>query len=434
MTDLSEIIDDVYDGKWIDFNTLEKGRFFIRKLRDDIINLKKIIDKYRIPLTTEGRISGESFFPLTIEVLNREEAPGRDDIYVGGMLTVEVIYYGICPELENFVSIRLWPKYSKSSQKAYKLIYDLIKNDIHREKVLSFKEKYQLRLPNEIHPFWDREINSIPKSKYAYDWRFVPYLKEIGDTIYEKKSPLNFRKVYLDSTKNIKKYINLKTTVGTITERLGNEVRLRLPNATKSFTVAIDSSVLNQLSNSYENKIFHFLIFEEVDDKPNPVIHEISEATSIDCLGHLLSYKLYRTYIENRRFYLMSKEEFHSLFVECLNILKIFTKGQFDSDYRFYTEDMIFNAYLKTFFKWINNSLYFVPYAIREFLDSEIILYDETLAKFKNLRFWGGKNCIVSKDGVSKLEIVGDFEIYRKLKFIIENKNIFGNIELLDYR
>lgn len=429
MKDLNNVIDDVYEGTWIDFNELERGRIFIKKLRSDIEDFDNIIKKYNFNLDANGKLSGHSLFPITIEVLNREEAPGRDDVYAGGDYKILVVYYGICPELENFVSIILWPEQSRSSKEAYRLIYDLIKTDDKREKVFEFKNKYQIKLPNKIHPFWDREMGSINKHKFVYDWRYAPYIKEIGDSIHRFKSPLNFQKVYLDAAKNIKRYVNIKTTIGLVIKKQKNEIRIKLPftgNVRKTYNAKIGVSVSGQLLKKHE--LFHFLIFEEVDDSPTPIIHEVAEANTLDCMGHLLSYRLYQNHLENQRLYVASREEFSSLFKECLNVVKRFTKGRLDSNYHFYKEELVFEAYLSPFFRWICDELYYIPYIIKNCSDEEISLYDKTLVNFKEFRWWGGRACPITTDNGTEVVGVCDHNIYRKLKFIIEMKRFISNM------
>ncbi|MCW1310128.1 MAG: hypothetical protein QXP04_05490, partial [Candidatus Nanoarchaeia archaeon] len=151
--------------------------FFLKKLIEDQEKLKKIIDSFGFYMNSLG-ISGEEFFPITIDVINREKMPG-DYRWVGYGESLCVVYYGISPELENFVTLILWPQESKNpeyvniSRKAYRKIHDLVVNDPYHHYVIKLSGNFKLNLPNEIRPYRS-EVHLVPKRKLVYDWMHVP--------------------------------------------------------------------------------------------------------------------------------------------------------------------------------------------------------------------------------------------------------------------
>jgi hypothetical protein len=162
---LADSIDEAYEilenGKEFDFNSISEGRAFIGKLIHDFSTQNQLLTKHSLEQDKRGWLKNTPF-PITIEILNRHETPGEEVHIRKGYTGFIVVYYGLCPELENFVSITLWPQ-SNTSRIAYKKIYTMVKNDIENKDVLKFNQNYGLQLPNSVRPYNDLLLDTIPR-------------------------------------------------------------------------------------------------------------------------------------------------------------------------------------------------------------------------------------------------------------------------------
>lgn len=381
---LAQVIDKVYDaietGENIDFDKIEEGKFFVRRLMNDFCSFKDIIETSELSFDGRGWLQNNPL-PVTVEILNREETPGEEVHIRKGYRNTIVIYYGICPELENFVNIILWPQ-SKTSNMAYRSIYDLVTKDSERERVIRFSKKYSLQLPNTIHPGNDNEIDTIDKPRHVYDWEFVPYLKETGDTILSHTSPLNFKKVYLDETRSLKSYVNLKVTVGRI-ENLGKEhIQILVPSFYRSW-LSYRAKLLEfgGRADLQVGSLYHFLIMERLDENVEDVVIMASTASPADLLGHMLSMALYNLRIRRQRLRIITMGEYAQLYEKCLSIVNNFSRQEGLAGSHLWTPENIFHAYLSSFFRVVGDYIFYIPNNQFQMKDKILELYDERLSQ-----------------------------------------------------
>ncbi|HEC92622.1 MAG TPA: hypothetical protein ENI51_06500, partial [Candidatus Atribacteria bacterium] len=136
--DFLQLIDNVYNReKDIPWRKLspQQAKYISSLLRDR----KNILDIF-IPeeIGKKGGISGKGL-PITVKILNRNDENPAAQKYVGFDSRWLVIYFGISPELENFVSIVMWPSESRSSRECYRAILNLLQEE---KKSLKFIGSY----------------------------------------------------------------------------------------------------------------------------------------------------------------------------------------------------------------------------------------------------------------------------------------------------
>ena len=166
----------------------EQGHYFFKKWIGDRHNFQKLKDNLafngHISDSKRGWLDNHSF-PVTLEILNKVIAPGGEvSVHsFGGKKRDLLVYYALCPELENFVTLIAWID-TKSSEKAWIAISDLI-SDKDDKRVLQFSNKCGILLPNRIHPSHDQNSTLVTKEFYEslYDWRFAHYLFDDAKTI-----------------------------------------------------------------------------------------------------------------------------------------------------------------------------------------------------------------------------------------------------------
>lgn len=381
---LADVIDSIYDaidsGESIDFEKIEEGKFFVRRLMNDFRSFKDIIANCDLSFDGRGWLQNNPL-PVTVEILNREETPGEEVHIMKGFKSTIVVYYGICPELENFVSIILWPL-SNTSKVAYRHIYDLVTTDTERKRVVRFSKKYGLQLPNTIHPGNDNEIDTIEKPRHVYDWESVPYLKETADTILSHSSPLNFKKVYIDETRSLKSYVNLKVIIGRI-EALGKErIQVLVPSFYRSW-LNYNAKLLDfRGKESLEvGSVYHFLIMEKLGENVEDVVVMASSASPADLLGHMLSMGLYNLRIRRQRLRLVTVSEYSRVFEKCMSVVNNFCRRDGLTGSHLWTPENIFHVYLSSYFRIIHDHIYFVPNNQFQMNDNILELFDELLSK-----------------------------------------------------
>lgn len=420
---LAAVIDKVYDaiqsGESFDFDKIAEGKFFVRKLLNDFRSFKDMIDTCELSFDGRGWLQNNPL-PVTVEIVNRQETPGEEVHIRSGFRNTIVIYYGICPELENFVNIILWPL-SKTSNKAYRHIYDLVTTDAERKRVIRFSKKYGLQLPNTIHPGNDNEIDTIEKPHHVYDWEFVPYLKETGDTILSHTSPLNFKKVYLDETRSLKSYVNLKVTVGRI-EALGKgHIQILVPSFYRSW-LSYKAKFLEfgGKADWRVGSLYHFLIMERLDENVEDVVVGASPAGPVDLLGHLLSMALYNLRIRRQRLKIITVPEYAKLFDKCMSIVNNFSRGDGLVGSHLWTPENMFHGYLSSYFRIVHDYIFFVPNNQFQMKDNILELFDERLSKNATSLSEGG-GLVFDEKGM-KIDLRAHAKVFQLVKLMTRLK------------
>lgn len=421
---LCKAIDRIYECR--DTNIyklgLKQGVHFLRKLKQDLHQLDELKKKHKVHTDKRGYVK-ETLFPITIDIINREEAPGKEVYVKTGTLQACVVYYGLSPELENFVTIVLWPDESKTSKQTYKKIFELITEDEERLRVIKFYKGYGHVLPNRIHPWVDRSINAARKIKWVYDWRYAPYLKEIGNTISSHKSPVNFQKIFSQDERRLPIYINLKSTVGKVLELRKNQVRVIIPSfyaPNRVYVASIHEKIYEKLKGYNKKSIYFFLIQEVVDDNVVPTISEIAPASPIEVFGSLIMFLLYTTYVGLRRLRLMNLNKYKKLYEICMHLAIKFCRYKGIRDC-FWTPEWVFAAYLSPFVKKIDDFIYFVPFFLIDANNDTINKYDQLLASdihSSELPLWE-----IDREGFLE-DRIAFVRSYERLTFLLDLKRL----------
>jgi len=384
---LSDRIDDIHESlrktHSPEISDDEEGRFFLRKLVRDWTRLRAVIEENDLFLDRRGWIAVD-LFPVTFEILNRHLSPG-DKVYVGhGRYGICVVYYGISPELENFVVTCLWPEKSGTSKLAYRRIYDIVSKDSLSSRVIRFGQDFGLEPPNLIHPYNDRTIEAIEKPKSVYDWQYVPYLREIGNTLLSHKSPLNFQKIFLETKEGpLPVYVNVKSSIGFFREIRKDEANVLVPSLFWSdlgYRTRITPEVFSQLKNNFANTPYHFLIQERAEENIIPTIFRVSPAKSSEVASTLLLFTMYILFLGSRRLMILPWEQFIQLFKFCVKRALQFCRES-DSGLQLWTPDTFFATYLSPFFRKIGQQLFYTPHFLSRWQDSILQVFDSRLAE-----------------------------------------------------
>ena len=411
MVKIIKIIDRLLNDEYVDLKKVKNGKNFLIVLRRDKAELKKIVNQFKIEIDKKELISGNALVPLTISILNKKDDVPGEETYVG-VASFRIHYYGISPELENFVVLVLWPEYSQHSRKTLEEIWKKIKNS-QKECVLKLEGNYKLRPPNEIHPF--RAENIVAEERRLYEWMYVPYIKEVGETISSHVSPVNFRKIYVRNLRGDykKKYVNLKTCVGIVKRVIGGYIAIKLPylnyeNIKGFYNVPYHYSIRNKVKSLKPEDKIAFLIFEEIDSDgqqrriPNSVVYDISKIDSAHILGHILSYILYNYYLVKKRLLVISYNRYKELFGHVMEIVGRFCKDLSDVNVQFLRDGYIFSAFLRPFFQLIEKNIFYIPAFLGSDLE-KIVYFDKKL--------------------LIKSENIDKYCLHEKFKIIEYNKN-----------
>lgn len=381
MKDFIKLVDKIWNREEVRINEVRRGKNFLLMLKLDLEKIQECAKNIGLHIDKNGLISGEDLIPLTVSLFTEKgEIPGEETFV--GIPSYRVHYYGISPELEDFVSLVLWPS-KKSTQTLEKILSEIADK---KDRVLKFEGNYKLRLPNEIHPFRAEKI-SVEESR-AYDWRYVPYFKEVGDTILAHVSPTNFRKVYLRTMgeEYEKKYINLKTCVGIIKDIKSGEFALKLPYLNRKrkyyYIAKYHYRIQDRIEKLGKDTKIAFMILEEINSSnsriPEHIIFEVERINTADILGHLLSFFLYNYYLLKKRLFLMNYSDFKKVFEFLQEITFRFCIDTSDVSQQFFENPkLFFNAYLHPFFVIHNDRIYFKPFhcKIETWSSLEVLTY-----------------------------------------------------------
>jgi hypothetical protein len=429
---LADSIDEAYESlqnnEEFDFTSIDEGKAFIGKLIFDFSNQNRLLMKHSLEQDRRGWLKNTPF-PITVEILNRHETPGEEVHIRKGHMGFIVVYYGLCPELENFVSITLWPQ-SNTSKIAYKKIYTMVKNDTENKDVLKFNQNYGLQLPNSVRPYNDLELDTIPKPSHAYDWKLVPYIKDGGDSIKAHVSPLNFKKVYLDQIRHITSYVDVKTIIGRVVSINEKFVEILIPTLFGewlSYRAKVSTEISELIKNFEVGSLNHFLIMRQSSDNVDTVIKDIYPADPVDLTAHLLSYILYSFRINFNSLRLTSLEEYERLYQRCLSLTMKFCRREQTHNLPMINSKTIFEGYLSPFFRIIDGQIYAIPCNQYHLSNKILKMYDEHLNT--NTEFLGsGQRLVFDEDGMMVKPQIHR-KIFKFIRFFNEyNKLLKNNI------
>lgn len=382
-------------------------------------------------------------FNITLEILNKVLTPGGEVAIhsLGGKKRDLLVYYALCPELENFVTLIVWVD-TKSSMNAWKQIADLV-TEKDNQKVLQFSNKCGILLPNRINPSHDQDATLVTKEFFEslYDWRFAHYLFDDGKTILSHNSPLNFRRMILNEWDKNDTLAGIRTTIGRLHTIKKNSIDVSVPSifGPPKIVHFNRANVLKDESLK-ENALYYFHIFK-IAGPENIEIHvrEVSEASSVDIVGMFLAYSMYLLHLGNMRLKVLNAKKFERLFNLYYDQSAKFcirNNDELDSMNHLDWKTVQF-GFTSSFTKWIGTDLYVIPPLLNRFLTKiesetkDIIIqkFDESLAKknhacFMEIPYNSMGNRIFSRMQMAKVN-----KCYDYVNFLINEKRFILKIQ-----
>lgn len=423
----------------------EHGHQFLKSLILDRAKFQKLKE---IP-TFHGHISDskrgwwESHdFPITLEILNKVLTPGGEVAIrsFGGKKKDLLVYYALCPELENFTSLIIWID-TKSSMNVWKNISDLVTQK-DNQSVLQFSQKCGILLPNRIHPSHDQTSTLVTKELYEslYDWRFAHYLFDDGRTIIAHNSSLNYRRIFLNEWDEKESISSLRTTIGRIVSVTKNSIKVTAPcisGPPRTLTFLRSKTLTDDMLKV--GSLNYFQIFEIAGpENIERRVQTISDASSVDIIGMFLAYSCYLLYLGNMRLKILNASIFEKLFKLYYDQTAKFCNRNNDEMEAINHLDWktIQFGFTSSFTTWIGSDLYLVPSLLSRFLskfDSEtkdtiIQKFDDSLktknhACFTDIPYNSQDNRMFNRTEKAKIN-----KMYDYINFLINKKRFILKI------
>jgi|GEM_PF-4423260 hypothetical protein len=338
----------------------------------------------------KGGISG-SGIPITVKILNRDDKNPALEKYTGYQNQWIVVYFGISPELENFVSIVMWPSESETSKSCYSAIYDTLDEP---ERVIMLEGAYSLRPPNEIHPQNVQKVLIDTKEKPFYDWRYFPFIKDVGESLAQHISGVNYRSVLLRDRHGelVEDYVTVRVAIGSVLDLQGDEIKVKMPFLRDHHHPITFRLPRSEIEPPRKGRLYYFLLLERAGERV-PEILLFEHAQKMDALAHVLSFCLYNKFMSKTsgdiyRSYMVNKytvlgrvkpKEMSDFFGICYldefkelcrdYIIRIYDDvyrsiSQTEEDPPLYSlSDIIYNSHLSSYFKLDanTNTIYYDP-------------------------------------------------------------------------
>ena len=425
---------------------VDQGHYFFKKWMGDRKNFQKLKNNSAF----NGHISdsvGRKWlenhcFPVTLEILNKVIAPGGEvSVHsFGGKKRDLLVYYALCPELENFVTLICWID-TKSSEKAWVAISDLISNKDDK-RVLQFSNKCGILLPNRIHPSHDKNPTLVTKEFYEslYDWRFAHYLFDDSKTIVSHNSPLNLRRMILNEWDKNESIAEIRTTIGRLVKINRDSVDVSIPSIyggpmTRNFK--IDTNLKEKIK---ENSLYYFQVFKIVGHNNMEIhIRNISDASSIDIVGMFLASSAYLLHLGNVRLNILDASKFEKLFKLYYDQAARFcnhNNDELDAMNHLDWKQIQF-GFTNSFTRWIDSKLYVIPPLLNRFLckfetetqDAIIKQFDKSLISkanpcFTEIPYNSHDNRMFSRKEMAEVN-----RFYDYVNFLIHEKRFLLQIE-----
>ncbi len=425
-------------------NTEQGHSFFKHWIKD-----RKNFQKLKTNPVFHGHITDSKWgwfefhdFPLTLEILNKVLTPGGEVAIrgFGGEKKDLLVYYALCPELENFVSLIVWID-TKSSMNAWIKISDLVtKKDDQR--VLQFSNKCGILLPNRIHPSHDQEATLVSKEFYQslYDWRFAHYLFDDGKTIVSHNSPLNFRRMILNEWDKNESLAEIRTTIGRLIQIKRDSIEVSIPSIVGpplNRIFKIDDKLKEKLK---ENSLYYFQIFKVAgSENIETHVRDISDASSVDIVGMFLAYSTYLLHLGNMRLNVLNANKFEKLFKLYYKQSARFCErnnDELDAMNHLDWETIQF-GFTNSFTKWIDSDLYVVPALLRRFTsqfeseteDAIIQKFDDSLASKNHACFTDIPYNSLGNRMFSRIEKAKINKFYDYINFLMNEKRFILKIQ-----
>jgi len=384
--DLTEALDRLYAGKPFDPACLTSGRGFLRSLVRDQATLRELKKRFKDALQFTPKrdfLVGEGL-PLSVLILNKHDESPAIETWVGETAWL-VIYFGICPELENNVSIIMWPTSSQTSQETYRSIVELIDADYTW---LRLEGKYHLELPNQIHPAWVSKIEISPKEKRFFSWTLFPFLKEVRDTLSAFVSPVNYRKVLMRPTGSNGAYqgpyINLRVVAGRFLDQRGDQIRIALPFVQDSRPYLLRLSQYSpERIRLRRREIYSFLILERPDSRMREV-YRTQESNAVELVAHRMACLLYKEVLRTKQLRVATLRQLRHLYHDSVKNVAIVCRRDAQSLHAepMMQYDTVIDYYLSQFFRAVEDEYYYVPQLARELTDRQLLTLNDALINY----------------------------------------------------
>jgi len=334
------------------------------------------------------------------------------------------IVHFLCPEIESYMTFVNWI-HNESRETDYDILDKFIKSN-NPDTSLKIKGNYRMskeffsliiRFKSEIHPeTLSKEIT----------WERAPFLKISGEIIGSLPSPSFMSRLYSD-IKNVKEEkVRFFTSAFRVLSKNGDLAKIKIfSNTSKRAMIAdikLDSLIVNTTSsNKIYLGLFEESVYREGGYQRKFTLKKIScEDNTKETLGHFVLQRLYYNYLknlngENIDFHICSLDSLREYFKYALRqVNKIFYKDlEYDFDKEFKSE------FLKDFFRIINNEVYYSPYILKDYNDSEFLTLSKIL-KGKSLDFLSVPLCEKYKyvDTIKKIRLLTYHNIFEKESII----------------
>ncbi len=187
-------------------------------------------------------------------------------------------------------------------------------------------------------------------------------------------SPINFKRIYLDSKTKDETFVGIRTAIGRLISIKNNIITVSIPCLNdKERTFEWEFSKRLDKTNFQENKLYFFQIYKIVGESELEThVQHMEEAEPADLLGMFLSQSMHLLYLGTSRLKLINQKQFKKLFLYMYNQVCRFCVKNIDeiSSMDSLTWITIQPGFTRTFTRWIENDLYFVPPLLRKHMEN----------------------------------------------------------------
>jgi hypothetical protein len=404
-----------------------------KRLQRDSSRVKQLFSELHFDFYKNDKISGTQIFPLTLDILNEEEDPFRILTCKTGEKVPKPTFYGACPELESFFSVPLYlTEKSNSSTNAYIEIQDYFQTADREKFILCLEGNYSITPPNKLN-IWRGKITRIPREKNRYDWYYAPFLKVNGETFGAYISPIYYQEILLPNEKA--EFIPYKAIVDCIAayilDKNGTILTLKLPSFRTDEpiirSIRLEENIAKHHQEFQRGDLVQALVFRKMYKKNKNLIEEttIGKITKIpeeDVVLHLLIADFYYQYLENASLKLFTYSKLKEYFIKAVNKTQAFLKRHVEIPPALI--EYMLSQYLNTYFRNIENTIYYIPYLFRKYSNQQILKIEQTRALLAdpqvNVVMWkSGFESTCSRNGKIFSAQLCNKEDYRSLMIIL---------------